>query len=311
MATLLRTVVSAFLLLALLVSAKCMLENHLAPTTSGIHGAMLQPKIDILLIGSSHTRQGYDVKELEQATGRSVFVVAYDGLDPANMLPLVNMFLRDPAKRPQLLVIEANEANLHREPDIEEPRLFFDAPPSLKRDLVQAYLHNHHGRTAYLNMWTLIANRGSETILTWPLLHWAVDNLSYHGSYKYKNVAGMSVQDFPSALIPVGGSSANPDQVEALRQIARIAAARHVPLLAAAPPMPAPAEAQPEIVSLHKQLGVLAAADHIPYYDGTEGFPLQDPTLFHDSNHLSSAGRELYTQRFAEFLQHGVEGISH
>jgi hypothetical protein len=72
MATLVKTVLVAFLLLTILVSAKFLLEHHLAPSTSGIQGLLRQQqRIDIVLLGSSHTRQGYDVAELEKATGKS------------------------------------------------------------------------------------------------------------------------------------------------------------------------------------------------------------------------------------------------
>jgi hypothetical protein len=306
MATLLKTVFASFLLLFLLVWAKFQFEHYCAPTTSGIQGELRQPHTDILLIGSSHTRQGYDAAALERATAKQAFIIAYDGLDPVNMVPLVKMLLQDPARRPTLLVVEVNAENLERAPEIEEPRLFFDAPPAMKRVLIRDYLLTHHGVHAYLDMWTLAANRGSELLLTWPLVHRTIDSLSYHGSYSGRKVSGMSAQDFSSLRIPIDGSNANPDQAAALRQIALIAAASHVQLLFADPPMPAPSEAQPEIVALQNQLRALAAAENVPFYEGADSFPTNDPALFHDSNHLSTAGRALYTQEFAQALLGGL-----
>jgi len=310
MATLLKTLFAAIALLAVLVAIKFECEHHLAPTTSGIHGAMVQPRLDVLLVGSSHTRQGYDVRALEEQTGKSAFLVAYDGLDLRNMLPLLRLLLADPGKRPALLVIEANASTLARAPGIEDPRFFFDAPPGLKRAVIRDYMRTHQGKNCYLDMWSLIANRGSETILTWPLVHRLVDSFSYRGGYMSKDMTGIPPALFPSERVPVEGDIANPDQVAALREIVKLAAADHVKLIAADPPMPGPAEAQPEMMSLKKSWRGLAAADEIPYFQGADGFPTDDPALFHDSNHLSTAGRALYTQRFGEYLRSKLQAAN-
>lgn len=303
MKTLLKTVLSALLLLSLLVWVKYRFEHHLAPTTSGIQGALHGQKNDILLVGSSHTRQGYDTRLLERCTGKRAFVVAYDGVDLESILPLVKTLLADPARRPELLVIEANGGNLGRGPELEEPRFFFDAPPAMKRALIRDYLRTHHGRGAYVDAWTLVANRGSELILSWPLVHGAIDGLSYNGSYFNKSVPGIAPEIFPQLRVPVAGSVANRDQLTALRQVVSVAAADGVKMIFADPPMPAPVEAQPEIVALQGQFKAFAADTRIPYIDGADGFPTNDPAMFTDSNHLSTAGRELYTARFAQSIK--------
>jgi hypothetical protein len=305
MATLLKTVVVALVLLAGLTALKFEFEHHLAPSTSGLEGELHHARLNIVLLGSSHTRQGYDVAALEHLTGRTAFAVAYDGLDMASMLPLVEAILADPAKRPDLLVLEANSANFARGPELEEPRLFFDAPPSVKRALMRQYLRTHRDRQAYLDMWTLAANRGSELILAYPFVARAIDHLSYNGGYLGKNASGLPPAGFADQHIPVVRSDPNPDQLEAFLSILNLVKAAHVRLLLAEPPMPASVEAQPEIQSLQRQFRGLAAAQDIPFYEGGDGFPDNDPALFHDSNHLSTAGRELYTQRFSAELNEG------
>lgn len=303
MTTLLKTVLSALLLLSLLVWVKYRFEHHLAPTTSGIQGALHGPKNDILLVGSSHTRQGYDAGAIEKATGKRVFIVAYDGVDLASMVPLVKTLLADAARRPELLVVEANGGNFGRGPELEEPRFFFDAPPAMKRVLIHDYLRTHHGRSAYVDAWTLVANRGSELILAWPLVHRAIDQISYHGSYLNKAVPGLAPEVFPQLRVPVAGSVPNGDQVAALQAIVSVAATDGVKMIFADPPMPAPVEAQPAIVSLQQQFKRISAVEKIAYIDGAVGFPTNDPALFTDSNHLSTAGRELYTSRFAQAIR--------
>lgn len=297
---------AVFLLSAALVTAKVLLEHHCAPSSRGIKGELQQRPIDIVLLGSSHSRQGYDAALLEQVTGRRVFVVSYDGLDLTSMSVLARAVLRDPAKRPSVLVIEAYPANLAVPPELEDPRLFFDSPPAVKLSLVRRYLHAHHRAGDYLDMWTLAANRGSDQILTYPLIHGAIDNLSYHGSYKGKAVAGVTAETLATFHVPVYGSVADPDQLAAFREIVTVAAASHVSLIAADPPMPASVEAQPDMTALRNQFRTLTLDANIPFYEGADDFPLQDPALFHDSNHLSAAGRDLYTRRFAQALMNGL-----
>jgi hypothetical protein len=75
-----------------------------------------------------------------------------------------------------------------------------------------------------------------------------------------------------------------------------------VTVLLVDPPMPASVEAEPRIRALQAQFRQLAAEQAVPFTEGSENFPTDDPALFADSNHLSTAGREIYTQRFAAVL---------
>jgi hypothetical protein len=304
MKTLFTTVFSALLLLALLVSLKFRFEHHLAPATSGLQGELHHARLNIVLLGSSHTRQGYDAMEIERTTGKTAFVVGYDGLDFVSMLPLVNAMLAHQDKWPDMLVIEANRVLLARQPGIEEPRVFFDAPPATKWTLVRQYLRTHPGHQGWLDMWTLASNRGGELILSYPFVYHAIDSLSYNGSYINKTMSGLPPEVLPTLRIPLASANINPDQMRSLKAIIELAKSSGVKLVFADPPMPASVEAQPEMVNLQQAFRSLADTAKVPLYEGADGFPLADPTLFSDSNHLSTAGRELYTQRFIAALLH-------
>ncbi len=303
MKAILITIAASFLLLCTLVGAKFMLEHHFASTTSGLQAEDHMPGIDLLLIGSSHTRQGYDVAELERQTNLKAFVVAYDGLDPSSMEPLLEQILSRPAHRPRLVVVEAYCRSLSRTPDIEDTRLFFDATPSLKLKLIRLYAREHGGWRAWKEIWDLAANRGSDTILSWPFDHAVIDGLSYHGGYLGKSSMGLSAADFRSVRLPVPNSTPNASQLDALTKVIATVRAAHVSLLLADPPMPAPVEAQPEVMALKSRFASLAAKNGIAIYEGAQHFPTGDPSLFHDSNHLSTAGRALYTSGFAQYLR--------
>jgi hypothetical protein len=260
----------------------------------------VQPHTDIVLVGSSHTRQGYDVKQLEELTGKSAFLVAYNGVDPVAMLPVVRALLADPARRPKMLVIEANCARLSHVPDVEDARLFFDSPPSVKRELVSDYLHMHpNDKNAYLDVFALLANRNNETIVAWPLLHGVMDGLSYHGSYVNKNMPGLDPAAFARLSVPIESDRPVDEQLQALHRIIAVARESSVPLALVDTPVPGPVAAQPRMGMLMQEWQRIARAEGVPYLSGAVGFPTGDSSLFSDSSHLSTAGRELYTRAFA------------
>jgi hypothetical protein len=302
MATLLKTFLASIALFIALVAAKFNFEHLLSPADSGIQGALRMQHIDILLVGSSHTRQGYDAQVLETATGKRVFILAYDGLDPVAMLPLLRTMLSDAAHRPGSLVIEANCVRLSHDPDIEDPRLFFEAPPQLKRVLLADYLRTHQGMPAYLDVFSLVANRGNDLILTWPLVHGAINALSYHGGYVDKTMQGLSATAFAALQVPVPANRPDPRQLAALQQIISLAKADQIAVTLADTPMPAPVAAEAPMKALQRAFQDLAASEQIPYLRGTAGFSTDEPSLFHDSAHLSTAGRDLYTRLFAHEL---------
>jgi hypothetical protein len=75
-----------------------------------------------------------------------------------------------------------------------------------------------------------------------------------------------------------------------------------VTVLLVEPPMPASVEAEPHIRAPQAQFRWLAGEQVVPFTQGAENFPTDDPGLFAESNHLSTPGREIYTQRFAAIL---------
>jgi hypothetical protein len=303
MKALLLTIAGSLLLMSLLVTVKFLLEDRLAPTDVGIHGVLQLQRVDLLLVGSSHTRQGYDARLLESLTGASAFIVAYNGLDPVGMVPVVRAILSNPQRHPKLLVIEANCVRLSHLPDVEDPRLFFDSPPAIKAQLIDDYLRTHHyDRDSYVDVFSLIVNRGNDAIATWPFLHRIMSNLSYHGGYMGKNMPGLDPAAFSKLRVPIDGERPNPEQIAALHMIIELAKMNHVAVVLVDTPAPAPVEAQPVIAAMQQEWQHLAAVEAVPYARGIDGFSNTDPALFSDSSHLSTAGRTLYTRLFAESL---------
>jgi hypothetical protein len=102
--------------------------------------------------------------------------------------------------------------------------------------------------------------------------------------------------------------SPNPHQVAALKHLVEITSARGIHIFFIDSPMPAPIVSDGRIQALKADYRQLTTERHLPYIDGDRIFPNTDPALFMDTNHLSSAGRDLFTHMIADILR---DWISH
>jgi hypothetical protein len=142
---LLAVVTMSVVVLASLAGLRFATSHYFAPQQSGVRGLAVNSPVDILFIGSSHTRQSYDARLLEQKTGKKVFLVAYNGLDLVNMVPVLRRVLATEAK-PKLLVVEAYGAILGRPHAVQDSRLYFEADPKLKRALLAEFVDSAGNR---------------------------------------------------------------------------------------------------------------------------------------------------------------------
>ena len=297
----------SIVVLAGLIGLRFAGSHYFAPEQSGVRGLAMNAPVDVLFIGSSHTRQSYDVRLMEQKTGKKVFLVAYNGLDPVNMVPVLKRVLAE-SEKPKLLVVEAYGAILGRPHAVQDSRLFFEADPRLKSELLAEFLKPPRGfdrqtLERHLDAFALLVNRNNEAIVAYPLNRILLPNLSYHGAYADKFVPGLTEEQFRKLRVPLDGKvSADPEQRAALREIVRLVRAAKVPIVFAESPLPGPVAALPVMRGLKASLKRALAEEQVAYFDGEEGFPLDDPTLFADSNHLSTKGRALFTERVAEWL---------
>src|SRR5687768_16349462 len=109
-----RVIVAAMIAAAVtvgVVGAKFAFSYGLAPSSAGIGGLRDITNVDYLLIGSSHTRQGYSAEIIEAQTRRSAYVLAYNGLDAVYMHELLEHLINERHLRIGRLVIEAYSIN--------------------------------------------------------------------------------------------------------------------------------------------------------------------------------------------------------
>ena len=203
-----------FGILLCLATLKFFTEHKFTSANSGFEAAMAQPQLDLLLIGSSHTRKSYDVQMLEQATGiHSLFLVSYDGIDMTSMSQMLDTMASRPGRCPRHVVVEAYGAMLGRRPDLEDPRFFAEAPPSMKLEILRSYVAGRSYSSAILDAFDLIVNRGNDEIAAFPFYAWAEKIDSYKGGRVGFSFPGMTAEQFQHLKASYNAATPNPDQV--------------------------------------------------------------------------------------------------
>jgi hypothetical protein len=300
---------AAFGILLCLVTLKVLTEHKFTSANSGFEAALAQPQLDLLLIGSSHTRKSYDMRLLEKTTGdHSIFLVNYDGTDLTAISQMLDYMASNPGTCPRHVVVEAYGVLLGRKPDLQDPRYFAEAPPSLKIEILRTYMAGRPFGSAFLDLFDLVVNRGNEEILAFPLYAWAQNVDSYKGGRIGSSFGGMTPEEFRQLKVDFYTASPNPDQVKALHHIMDLSARNHIALVFIDTPMPGPVSSDPTVRSLRKDFEDIVTTGGFPYMDGNQNFPVDAPSLFSDNNHLSSLGQEEFTARIAIPLKRWLAG---
>jgi hypothetical protein len=241
---------------------------------------------------------------LEKDTGvSSSFQISYDGTDLSLISQMLDYLVARQDHCPRYLVVEAYSADFARKPDLQDPRYFSDAPPSLKMTILRSYFSERGYWPAILDVFDLVVNRGNEEIISYLLYEPIVENGSYKGGRTDFFFPGLSLEEFRKLTLKLSTDVPDPAQLAALYHILDVTRSYNIPVIFIDPPMPHPVSSRADFQALKKDFREILGARHIPYIDGDQIFPTDDPALFSDSNHLSSRGREEFTMRIAVELK--------
>src|SRR5208337_4748239 len=213
-------------------------EHRLAPRNSGISGVLAQPKLDLLLIGSSHTRKSYDMRLIDKGTGvPASFLISYDGADLVVISQILDYLVTKPDHCPRYLVVEAYSAMLARKPYLQDPRYYFDSPPPLKMMILRSYQSEQGYWATILNDFDLVVNRGNDQIIAYPFSAPIVESESYKGGRTDFYFPGMSAKEFGMLGLNLDSNLSNPAQLAAVHHIIDVARSHHIELIFIDTPM--------------------------------------------------------------------------
>jgi hypothetical protein len=241
---------------------------------------------------------------LERATGVTAsFQISYNGTDLIATSQMLEYLCASPGHCPHYAVIEAYSEKLTRIPTLEDPRYFFDAPPSLKWTIIRSYLSGHRYSSALLDIFDLVVNRGNDEIVTYPFYSPIAERNSYKGGRTDFYFSGLSPEEFRKLKLVLDSNVPDPAQLSAVYNIIEVARSHNIEVIFIDPPMPQPVSSEPDIQALKKEFSRILSARHCIFIDGDHGFPIDDPSLFEDNNHVSSKGREEFTRRISVVLK--------
>lgn len=290
--------------LSALVAMKYCFSDRLAPQTLGLGGLLREKEVDFLFIGSSHTRQSYDVQLLERHTGKSAYLVSYNGLGPFLMEPLIRFVAENDRVRIKTYVLEVRVFGILHPPALQDTRLFFDAPRTLKHRILRLAWNDIPGFDLY-SLYELVVVSNNDLILTAPVSNPLISRGSYKGGYLKRERRALRPDEFDNLKSPMPGIDAvrpDPRQLASLRNIFQYVKERNLEVVFVETPMPAPVEEDPGTILNKRYVGDLIRNEGFVYVDGAVGFDTRNPSLFVDNNHLSRTGREVFTERMADLL---------
>ena len=289
-----------------LVALKFHHAHRLSPTDSGFGGVEAMNRIGFLFMGSSHTRAGYDMEIIERETTEPSFALAYSGFNPHLLWPAFHDIIERRGDTIDTFVIESYCYASLQAPGLYDKRVVLDAPPSLKKDYIDLFRKDFHWLKP-ADYYDLIVSYGNDYLATQPVSSRAINMLSYRGSYRGRHMAGLSEKAFSEVVVPeaILNTDGEPDrfQTDALKDLMEFADESALDVVFIETPMPGPIERHELVIRAKRQLKELFETGGFEYLDGAIGFPIDDPAMFNDDNHLSTAGREAFSIRVGEFLR--------
>jgi hypothetical protein len=292
------------------VVAKFFASSYLAPRTSGLQGCVRLGRVDVLFVGSSMTRQGYDVASLERELGGSVYSLAYNGLTPRLMDEILAHLSREMEGRIGKVVVEVAPLLAAEDREgLSDVRLVFDAPYQLKARLLGKILGPVRNLETASAAYELIVTASNDAILSYPVSGRFVESLSYRGGYAGKVVPSMSRAEFFSISERAAGpASPRPEisQAQAYRDIATTLKRAGIPYTFVEIPLPRGRQDGPRYKAAKLTLKELLGSTgewlvEIPQDD----FDIDDHVNFADPVHLSSMGRQRFSALVAKMIRAG------
>lgn len=272
------------------------------PKTSGIPGLLSKKNIDYLFIGSSLTRQSYDIKLIENEYHMHAYSVAYNGMTPLMSYNILKYILENTDILIKTVVIEAYPYKLFASPhSIEDVRLFNSSPAKLKLDIIKEMYDSDHDLA---RIYKLIVLADNESVLSAPITYKVIEKLSYNGGYSNKNVPGLT--NFKSNKELYETANINQIQYTAYVKLIDICKKHIVRIVFIEPFVPNYIQNGTNY-NIAKTLirNSISDSGNMLLENTATTLNNKDPSLFGDDIHLSSKGRDLWSREIIRIIDGG------
>lgn len=286
------------ILFSIATPIKLYLSYKLAPYTHGLNALLQEKELDLLFIGSSHTRQSYDISIIEKKCNCKAFALSYSGLDPHLMNIILEYIKENSDLKVKKIVIEAYAFKMIAPPSFSDSRIFSHAPIELKFKLLRA-IHKNVKEFDFRRLYQLLIAENNESLLTFFPTNKILSKYSYKGGYQNKTTTILSEADYIKSYenvdLYLSKLKNNKIQIQAVKEI--MSRYGQDEIIFIDPPMPYPVITNKTTVAAmdtFKNLTENSGYKYlVPWLTNNES---KTPDNFSDWNHLSNKGRKIYSE---------------
>lgn len=273
----------------------------LRPQESGLPGFLREKKIDLLFLGSSCTGQAIDIKRIEQAYNINAYNLSYNSLSPAVAAEILDFIVNHTDIELHTVVVEAYPYKLVVPFLLEDTRIFTDAPAALKNNILKSLVQQEK-TLPFSALYELIVTAENESLLLFPVNRRIIDSFFYKGAYINKNVPGQkSFRKMEN--LPHQRPTYYQIQKDAFLRMIDFCAKKKINLIFVEPFLPKITRDGKTYQHAQKMVSAILIAKNANYFASDKmPLPSDDPSYFTDNIHLSTKGREIYTDEIMKLL---------
>ncbi|NBK92819.1 hypothetical protein D5278_12675 [bacterium 1XD21-13] len=278
---------------------------RLLPVSSyGMQAAIKKKSVDHLFIGSSMFRQGLSIDVLEEALKGNVYILSYNGNQPAFMAMELEYMLREGLEIGTLYV-DLYPYTAAATPWISDTKILLDTDLGFKLDAWR--LMNEYNDTKLLDFYELFVTANNEQILTYPI-HNRLVSAQFRSGGNILTPGGQTKEHLDSLGMLGGRDGLQEAQIEGYKKILELAREHGIKVYFIETPKYERMYQDSDYMELYEacrnkveELTELINSEVILAQELT--FDFGDPACFQDLIHLSTEGRTLYTELLCERLE--------
>lgn len=290
----------------LLTGIKNEYARLLPVSTYGMQAAVKKKSVDHLFIGSSMFRQGLSIDVLEEMLEGEVYILSYNGNQPAFMAMELEYMLKEGLEIGTLYV-DLYPYTAAAAPWISDTKILLDTDLSFKLDAWK--LMNVYNDTKLLDFYELFVTANNEQILTYPI-HNRLVSAQFRNGGNILTPGGQTKDHLDSLGMLGGRDGLQEAQVEGYKKILELAREHGVKVYFIETPKYERMYRDADYMELYEacrnKMEELTEAD---VYNAEVilaeelAFDFTDAACFQDLIHLSTEGRTLYTKLLCEKLE--------
>lgn len=300
-----KTLLGILLAVLLLAGIKNEYARFLPVSSYGMQAAIGKKSVDHLFIGSSMFRQGLSIDVLEEELEGSVYILSYNGNQPAFMAMELEYMLKE-GLEVGTLYVDLYPYTAAATPWISDTKILLDTDLGFKIDAWELMAANND--TKFLDFYELFVTANNEQLLTYPI-HNRLVSAQFRNGGNILTPGGQTKEHLDSLGMLGGREGIQETQMEGYKKILELAEDHGIRVCFIETPKYERMYQDADYMGLYeectKEVRKLTEAD----VKDTSlilaeklGFDFSEPACFQDLIHLSTEGRTLYTRLLCERL---------